>query len=73
MIRRELSMTPVAIRARERRFNHWLKREEDKFKAEVKIRMDDGLSFDEAWIAAGGSILSLQPGSSRPHHARPVG
>jgi len=58
--RRELSMTPTAIRARERRLDAFVKREERKINAEVKAHMDDGLSFDEAWIAAGGLIIPLK-------------
>lgn len=57
MSRRELSMTPSAIRARERRFDAWLKREEDKFHDEVRAFMAKGMSFDEAWVAAGGMII----------------
>jgi len=30
----------------------------DKFCADIKSKMDAGMSFDEAWIAAGGSIIS---------------
>jgi hypothetical protein len=59
MSRRELSMTAGAIRARERRLDALVRREEMKFNAEVKLLMDRGLSFDEAWIAAGGQIIEF--------------
>jgi hypothetical protein len=56
---KEMSVTPAAIRARERRFNAWLAGEERKFHAEVKVFMDRGLAFDDAWVAAGGMIVPL--------------
>jgi hypothetical protein len=52
-------MKPAAIRSRERRFNLWLKREEDQFNSEVKRHMDMGLSFDDAWRAAGGLVIPV--------------
>lgn len=41
----------------ERRFNKRLAEEERKWHAEIKALMDTGLSFDDAWIAAGGMII----------------
>ena len=54
---RALSQTPSAIRARERRLDAWARRAEKEMNAEVTAFMAKGLSFDEAWIAAGGMIL----------------
>jgi hypothetical protein len=42
---------------RERRFDKKLREEERKWHAEIKALMDTGLSFDEAWVAAGGMII----------------
>ena len=42
---------------RERRFNKRLREEERKWHAEIRALMDTGLSFDDAWVAAGGMII----------------
>lgn len=60
MALRTLLMTPTAIRARERRFDAMLRREEAKMNAEVRILMNKGMSFDQAWVASGGAIYSDQ-------------
>jgi hypothetical protein len=57
MSKRELSQTPSAVRARERRFDAWLTKEEAKWHAEINTLMEKGMSFDEAWVAAGGLII----------------
>ena len=41
----------------ERRFNKRLAEEARKWHAEIKALMDTGLSFDDAWVAAGGMIV----------------
>ena len=41
----------------ERRLDAWAQRAEKEMNAEVAAFMANGLSFDEAWIAAGGLIL----------------
>jgi hypothetical protein len=40
-----------------------LERQEAEWHAEVKAKMDAGLSFDEAWIAAGGDIMATSESS----------
>lgn len=55
---KRLSETPAAIRARERRFDMKIKKMEREMYAEVGSLMDKGLSFDEAWVAAGGEIYT---------------
>jgi hypothetical protein len=35
-----------------------LEREEAEWNAEIKRKMDAGMSFDEAWVASGGIIIS---------------
>jgi hypothetical protein len=55
--RRPLSQTPSAQRSRERRLTAMIKKEESEFMAEVRAFTDKGMSFDDAWIAAGGSII----------------
>jgi hypothetical protein len=42
---------------RERRFNKKLREEERKWQAEIDALMKTGLSFDDAWVAAGGMII----------------
>ena len=42
---------------RERRIDKKLREEERKWHAKIKALMDTGLSFDEAWVAAGGMII----------------
>lgn len=42
---------------RERRLMANVRKEEAKWHAEVKAYMDRGMSFDDAWVAAGGSII----------------
>lgn len=59
-MRKCLSETPAAIRARERRFDVKIKKMEREMYAEVGSFMDEGLSFDEAWVAAGGLIYDLR-------------
>jgi hypothetical protein len=39
-------------------FDVELERQEAEWNAEIKAKMDGGMSFDEAWIASGGSIIS---------------
>jgi hypothetical protein len=39
-------------------FDAALEREETSWNAEIKAKMDEGMTFDEAWVAAGGSIIS---------------
>lgn len=57
MIKRPLSQTPAAIEARQRRLMKSIDRQERKFHAEVKALVDKGMTFDEAWVAAGGTII----------------
>jgi hypothetical protein len=54
---RPLSQTPSAQRSRERRLTAMIKKEESEFMAEVRSYMDKGMSFDDAWIAAGGGTI----------------
>jgi len=42
---------------RERRWMRSLHEQERKWHAEIDALMKTGLSFDEAWVAAGGMIL----------------
>ncbi len=56
-VRRELSQTPSAIRARERRLDVAFRRVEAEWNAELSALMETGLSFDEAYVAAGGLIV----------------
>lgn len=44
---------------RERRANKSLLEQEKKWHAEIGALMKTGLSFDEAWVAAGGLIIPL--------------
>jgi|GEM_PF-3831154 len=41
-------------------FDVALEREEADWHAEIKAKMDAGLTFDEAWTAAGGSIVPIE-------------
>lgn len=59
--RRELSQTEPAIRARERRLMANLRKQEALWNVEIRKLMDKGMSFDEAWVAAGGMIVPLDP------------
>lgn len=59
MTKRPLSQTPAAQEARERRLVRRLRNEERAFNAGVYRLMDTELSFDDAWIAAGGSIIPI--------------
>ena len=56
----KLSQTPSAIAARERRFFRKIDREEREWNAEIKKLMDAGMSFNDAWCAAGGQIWPLE-------------
>ncbi len=58
MSKRPLSNTPSAVRARERRLDAWIRKAEAEFHAEVTAHMTRGLTFDEAYVAAGGAIYS---------------
>lgn len=60
MSRRQISQTPVAQQARERRLMAAIKKQERVMYAEVGAFMAKGMSFDEAWIAAGGQIIPLK-------------
>lgn len=60
MTKRTLSNSPNAIRARERRFDAVIRKEETRFRAEIKAHMAYGMTFDEAWVAAGGMIFPLK-------------
>ena len=42
---------------RERRLMRRLREEERKWHAKIKALTDSGLSFDDAWVAAGGMIV----------------
>ena len=57
MSKRPLSQTPAAQAARERRLTRCINEAEKAFHAEVKRLMDGGMSFDAAWVAAGGTII----------------
>jgi len=39
-------------------FDVELERQEAEWNAEIKAKMAEGMSFDEAWVASGGSIIS---------------
>ena len=51
------SQTPSAIRARERRLDAAIRRFEAEWNAEISALMAKGLTFDEAYVAAGGIII----------------
>ena len=53
----ELSQTPSAIRARERRLDAAIRKFEAEWHAEISALMAKGMTFDEAWVAAGGLIV----------------
>lgn len=58
MSKRPLSNTPSAVEARERRFYAEIDRQEAKFHAEVRnLMVARGLTFDEAFVACGGTIV----------------
>ena len=59
MSKRPLSNTPSAVRARERRLSQNIRRQEALINAEIAAHMARGLTFDEAHIAAGGTIIPL--------------
>jgi len=40
-------------------FDVELERQEAEWNAEIKAKMDEGMTFDEAWVAAGGRIISI--------------
>lgn len=54
-----LSDTLSAMRARERRLTLRIAKEEKLMDAKVGALMRSGMTFDEAWIAAGGEIIPL--------------
>jgi hypothetical protein len=56
-MKRKLSDSSSAVRARERRLDAWVKRAEAEWNAEIAALMATGLSFDEAYVAAGGLII----------------
>jgi hypothetical protein len=45
----------------ERRQKIWTDETWEAIAREVNAKMAEGLSFDDAWIAAGGSIIPLAP------------
>ena len=55
---RELSQTPSAIRARERRLDAACRQFEAEWNAEISAFMAKGMTFDQAYVAAGGIIIS---------------
>lgn len=57
MTKRPLSQTPSAIEARERRMMKSLEKQEREWNAEIRAFMNKGMTFDEAWVAAGGMII----------------
>lgn len=59
MSKRPLSQTPEAQKSRERRLTKQISKAEAIWNAEVKALMDTDLSFDDAWVAAGGSIIPI--------------
>lgn len=52
-------MTESPEQRRNRRLTAKVRKAELEMNAEVKAFMDKGMSFDEAWIAAGGLIIPL--------------
>ena len=54
---RELSQTPSAIRARERRLDAACRQFEAEWNAEISAFMAKGMTFDQAYVAAGGIII----------------
>jgi hypothetical protein len=59
MTKRQLSQTPGAIAARDRLLFREIDSMEREWNAEIAKLLETGLSFDEAWIAAGGEIIPL--------------
>jgi hypothetical protein len=60
MTKRQLSQTPSAIAARDRRLDRAIEKQVREFNSEVQRgMMERGLSFEDAWIAAGGDIIPL--------------
>ena len=56
MSNRPLSMTPANVERRERRLAARFRDDEAKMRAEIGKFMDGGMTFNEAWVAAGGDI-----------------
>jgi hypothetical protein len=54
LTKRQPSNSPSAVAARERRFYRHVDREEREMLAHVGMLMQTGLTFDDAWVAAGG-------------------
>ena len=58
---KQLSQTGDALRARLKRINANIKKQEAAMFAEVQAFVDCGMNFDEAWIASGGIIIDCTP------------
>ena len=60
MARRPLSMTPANVERRERQLCAKFDKANAEWHAEILVYMKaNGVSFDEAFVACGGTILSL--------------
>jgi hypothetical protein len=55
---RQISDNPATVERRERKFYAELKRLESEWNKEIAAFMAKGMSFDEAWVAAGGTIIA---------------
>jgi hypothetical protein len=54
---RQISDNPATVKRRERKIYAELKHLESEWNKEVAAFMAKGMNFDEAWVAAGGTIV----------------
>lgn len=68
MTKRQLSASPNAVAARERRFYASIDRQEREWRAEVLAHMKNhGVDFETAFVACGGTIIDNKTGKvTRP-------
>lgn len=57
-MRRAVSTNPATVARRERRMMADINRQEKEWYKEIDALIAKGMSFDEAWIAAGGAIIN---------------
>ena len=67
MTRRPLSMTPANVERRERALFARYEKADDEWHAEILVYMKaNGVSFDEAFVACGGTIIPLEITEVKP-------
>ena len=54
-----LSTNSATVERRERRFYADIKKQEEAWYVEIDALMAKGMTFDEAFVAAGGTIIPL--------------